>query len=174
MRGGLLFWPYQNVLTYPWWPLLRNGTMHLMKPLTFALITIGLFSCTPETYLDPIPGGPDAVQVKPETTDGPAAFTSSEVTSDALPDLRMDTPYSWTGCHGEGRMTFRADSTMTWDIDGQVFDSPYLLDKSGDVERLYPGCSEGCEEMIAYRYDDTEKAWRQWDGFCWYDLKLVP
>ena len=47
-------------------------------------------------------------------------------------------------------------------------------DTSGDIDRLYPGCSEDCEEMVPYRYDDSQEAWRQWDGFCWYDLTLTP
>ncbi len=148
--------------------------MNLMKPLAVALVTIGLASCTPETYLDPIPGVSDAVQIKPDATDVPAGLSEDDATSNALPNLRMGEPYTWTGCHGEGRMTFRADSTMTWEIDGQAFDSPYLLDTSGDIDRLYPGCSEDCEEMVPYRYDDSQEAWRQWDGFCWYDLTLTP
>ena len=60
---------------------------------------------------------------------------------------------------------------MTWDIDAQVFDSPYLLDAEG---RLYLACSEGCEGMIAYRYNLDTEAWRMWDGDCWYVLTLEP
>ena len=147
--------------------------MHITKPLTFALI-LGLASCTPETYLDPIPGASAPLQEKPEGLPAISGLSAQDNAASAFPDLRMDIPYQWTGCHGEGRMTFRADSTMTWDIDGQIFDSPYLLDQSGGVERLYPGCGGDCGEMIAYRFDDTEKAWRQWDGTCWYNLKLTP
>ena len=145
--------------------------MHFMKPLTFALV-LGLASCTPETYLDPIPGTPaDVTTERPEAFDGPTALSDSDPATNALPDLRMDAPYTWTGCHGEGRMTFRADSTMTWDIDGQTFDSPYLLNGDG---YLYPGCASDCEDMVAYRFDPALEAWRQWDGFCWYELTLEP
>ena len=144
--------------------------MHLMKPLTFALV-LGLASCTPETYLDPISDVPDTLTERPDAIAGPSGFTATESTSNALPDLRMDIPYQWTGCHGEGRMTFLADSTMIWDIDGQTFGSPYLLDEEGN---LYPGCAAECEDMIAYRFDPDMEAWRQWDGFCWYELRPAP
>lgn len=143
--------------------------MDLLRSFAFAAILV-MASCSPETYMPPFPEeSPD------QSTTNSIAWTpfspGMDGVTSALPILRFDAPYGWTGCHGEGRMTFRDDATMTWEIDGQSFDSGYLLDAG---ECLYPGCEADCENMIAYRYDDGREAWRQWDGTCWYDIQLLP
>ena len=147
--------------------------MHLMKTLA-AVAIVALASCTPETYIDPIADDiaqiPDAQQERPDGSAEATGLSTSEAAT-TLPVLQLDTPHLWTGCHGEGRMTFRADSTMTWELDGPPFDSPYLLDGEGN---LYPGCAEDCESMLPYRYDADRRIWRQFDGYCWYDLTPVP
>ena len=143
--------------------------MHLMKTLV-VLTAVSLAACTPETYVEPLAPADVTGTIKPADDGGPLSFSGMDAET-ALPDLRLEAPYVWSGCHGDGRMTFHADSTMTWDIDAQVFDSPYLLDAEG---RLYLACSEGCEGMIAYRYNLDTEAWRMWDGDCWYVLTLEP
>ena len=102
--------------------------MHLMKPLTFALV-LGLASCTPETYLDPISDVPDTLTERPEAIAGASGFTATESHQRPARTLRMDIPYQWTGCHGEGRMTFLADSTMIMGHRRTNLGSPYLLDE---------------------------------------------
>ena len=141
--------------------------MYLMKPLTFALDSrTGILHAGDlprphfRVHRPPLTEKPDDLPA----LSGPSAQDNA---TNAFPDLRMDIPYQWTGCHGEGRMTFLADSTMTGTSTVNLrFALPV---GSKNAERLYPGCGGDCEDMIAYRFDDTEKAWRQWDAACWYE-----
>jgi len=130
------------------------------------LATLVLASCSPESYMDPI----EPVAVNVSIGPSESAIAADEA-AEHLVVLRLDVPHLWTGCHGEGRMTFHADGEMTWDLDGQTFGSPYLLDEEG---RLYPGCAEDCTDMLPYRLDTDLGQWRQFDGYCWYALTPQP
>ena len=135
--------------------------MHL-KHILPILGVLGLVSCSPETYIDPI----DPISADPAEPTSMTVIGSQEAAENLIV-LRLDVPHSWTGCHGEGVMTFHAEGEMTWELDGQTFGSPYLLD---DEDQLYPGCAEDCADMLPYRYDPDLRQWRQFDGYCWYDL----
>lgn len=138
--------------------------MDLMRTLPL-LALLALAACTPETYIDPIePAGAPAPAAAAWDL---SALTSVESAESTGPALALEVPHLWTGCHGEGRMTFHGDATMTWEIDEQTFSTPFLLDATGN---LYPGCGEGCEEMLPYSYDAGLRQWRQFDGYCWYAL----
>lgn len=132
-----------------------------LKNSLFVLAILGLASCSPEAYIDPIEPMAD------DPTAPPVSALVAQETADPLVVLRLNVPYSWTGCHGEGQMTFHEAGEMSWEVDGQTFDSPYLLD---DEDQLFPGCAEGCDDMLPYRYDADLRQWRQFDGYCWYAL----
>ena len=135
------------------------GDMHLKFTLA-SLAMMALVSCSPEAYIDPIE--PAVEQAVPD-----ASAIGDQESAEELAVLRIDVPHAWTGCHGEGTMTFHAGGEMTLELDGQTFGSPYVLDEES---RLYPGCEEDCSDMLPYRYDFEFKQWRQFDGFCWYAL----